>query len=154
MKIQTTSKLFALIITIMMFSALPEFTNAQKKCGPYGKCPKGYTCGPAGYCVRSYCQRCPPFIAGTEPNDGATVTSIVYHQSQPTRIVFVIRRQEKISAKIYDMSGRLVRTLADEIFQKGEHELIWNTAEVNEGIYFINIGTTDATKNNKVAVLK
>src|SRR6185369_17585393 len=118
---------------------------AQKKCGPYSKCPKGYTCGPAGYCVRSYCQRCPPFLTGIESNIEATLTSAVYRQSQSARIVFVTDKQEKISATIYDMSGRLVSTLANEIFQKGEHELIWNTANVNEGIYFINLGTADAS---------
>jgi hypothetical protein len=154
MKLQTTNKLFALIITIMMFFVLPEFTNSQRKCGPHGKCPKGYICGPAGYCIRSYCQRCPPFLTGTEPKDQATLTSLVYHQSQTTSIVFVIDKQEKISANIYDLSGRLVRTLADEIFQKGEHELIWNTAEVTEGVYYINIGTNDASETNKVVVLK
>lgn len=56
-------------------------------------------------------------------------------------------RMPERGSKIYDMSGRLVRTLANEIFQKGEHELIWNTAEVN-------MRTTDASENNKVVVLK
>ena len=41
-----------------------------------------------------------------------------------------------------------------KIVQKGEHELIWSTAEINKGIYFINIGTTDASENNKVVALK
>lgn len=153
MKILIAKKLLALIITIVMLSVLPEFTNAQKKCGPHGKCPRGYTCGPGGYCVQS-CPRCPPFLAGTESKNEATLTSAVYRQSQSTRIVFATDKQEKIAANIYDMSGRLVSTLANEIFQKGKHELIWNTAEVNEGIYFINIETTDTFKNSKVAVLK
>jgi len=31
---------------------------------------------------------------------------------------------------------------------------MWNTAEVNEGIYFINVETTNVSENNKVVVLK
>ena len=63
--------------------------------------------------------------------------------------------------KVYDVTGRLVRTLADETFQAGEQSLIWDGTNdqgqmVARGVYFtqvkfINSRFVDA---KKVTVLK
>ena len=61
-------------------------------------------------------------------------------------ISFSLPRAENISLKIFDVEGRLIRTLANEPMSAGTHELTWdsqndNGNEVNSGIYFIELKT-------------
>ena len=46
--------------------------------------------------------------------------------SQSTTINFSVAKTDKVSLKIFDMSGRLVKTLANEEMQQGNHEIKWN----------------------------
>jgi hypothetical protein len=119
MKIQTIKKLFAFIITIVMFSFMPALVNAQR-CGDWmgGGCRKGYICL-YGYCVK--------FHGGGNGNglvNETTLTNIYFSGSQAAAISFSLDKLEKISAKIFDMTGQLVKTLADKIFEQGEHKLL------------------------------
>lgn len=159
MKIQTTKKFFAYIITVMTISVMPALVNAQKKC-PDGNCPKGFTCVNR-YCVKSgggtICNcfiRPIPFECGQICGWKTTLTNIYYSDSQPVPISFSIDKPEKYSVKIFDMAGRLVKTLADKIFEPGEHKLQWDAARVNEGLYIVqfNAGTYSETK--KIAIIK
>ena len=52
-------------------------------------------------------------------------------------ISFSLPQSENISVKIFDISGRLIATLADKILDKGETEITWDASEVNAGIYFL-----------------
>jgi hypothetical protein len=65
-------------------------------------------------------------------------------------ILFSIATPTKTSLKIYNASGRLIKTLVNEKLTNGTYDYIWNgtdnnSREVAEGIYFFTL-TTD--KNN------
>jgi hypothetical protein len=74
---------------------------------------------------------------------------------------FGLAKSDRVEVKVYDVTGRLVRSLADRTFQAGEHSLTWDGTSdqgrvVPRGVYFtqvkfINSGFTDA---KKVTVLK
>jgi hypothetical protein len=74
---------------------------------------------------------------------------------------FGLAKQDRVEVKVYDVTGRLVRSLADRTFQAGEHSLIWDGTNdqgrvVARGVYFtqvkfINSRFVDA---KKVTVLK
>jgi len=74
---------------------------------------------------------------------------------------FGLARADRVEVKVYDVTGRLVRTLADRSFQAGEHSLVWDGTNdqgsvVARGVYFtqvkfINSRFVDA---KKVTVLK
>ena len=181
MKQQTTKKLFAFIITAMMFSVMPVLVKAQKKC-PDGNCPTGQVCF-GGYCVKSggcpgnqvpvlyscgtrsaprLCVKCEPpgHVAKHQaegwktPASETTLTNIYYFGSQPAAISFSLDKPEKISAKIFDMTGQLVKTFADQFFEEGEHSIEWNTTGVNEGVYTLQLQSAPFSHMEKLVVMK
>ena len=74
--------------------------------------------------------------------------------STSTTVSFYVGQTEKVSLKIFDVSGRLVTTLVDASFEEGDHEIIWNAAEVNSGIYFLRMETATYSENRKLIVAK
>ena len=69
-------------------------------------------------------------------------------------IDFFLEQSQKVSLKIFDVNGRLVTTLAAQIFEAGENEITWNAAEVNSGIYFLRMETSSFSENRKLIVAK
>lgn len=74
--------------------------------------------------------------------------------SNSTTISFSLRQSQHVCLKIVDVSGRLVSTLADKIFEAGENEITWNAAEVNAGIYFLQFQTSENLQTKKLIVTK
>ena len=166
MKHQSTKKLFAFIITVMIFSLMPASVNAQKKC-TNGHCPKGYTCVD-GYCVKSGGGGCNCFvrpipfecgqICGFKTNgttiNGTTFTNIYSSVPHSVTISFSNEQAEKIAVGVYDMTGRLVKTLADKMLEQGNHELLWDAAGVNAGIYLVQFNSGTYRETKKISVIK
>ncbi len=145
MKPPLTKKLFAFIITTMIFSVMPAMVNAQKKC-PDGNCPKGQICS-NGNCVKyGGWGGCTTRACGWK--------TIYYAGAQSATISFSMDQAEKLSVKIFDMTGRLMKTLADKIFEQGEHQLQWDAAGVNEGIYIVQISAAAYSETKKISVIK
>jgi len=70
-----------------------------------------------------------------------------------TRASFDLPQSERVTLKVFDLGGRMVRVLADEIYPAGRHEVSWNATDnggnpAAAGIYFLNItaGSFSATK--------
>ena len=71
-----------------------------------------------------------------------------------TRIVYALPSAGHVSVRIFDVSGRLVRTLVDEFGGAGTHEVVWNGRDdrgalVASGVYFCRLeaaGTEDAIR--------
>ena len=60
---------------------------------------------------------------------------------------------------IYDVSGRLVRSLADGIHRPGDHVVEWDgnneaAAEVASGIYFLRFETPDYVEVRQIGLLR
>jgi hypothetical protein len=77
-----------------------------------------------------------------------------------TTILYSIKERTHVSLKIYDVAGRLVKTLVNEIEQPGVmHEVRWdgrsNSGDpVASGVYFYKIVTKDFSKTRKMVLLK
>jgi hypothetical protein len=57
-----------------------------------------------------------------------------------------IAKAERVRVRIHDVTGRLVRTLADRVFPPGEHSLTWDGSDddgrrVARGVYFVKSST-------------
>lgn len=90
---------------------------------------------------------------------------LVLYQNQPNptkgsmTIRYEIPVESKISLKIYDGSGRLVRTLIDELVKPGSYSVCWNRKdndgkEVPFGIYFYRLYANDKCLLKKAVLLK
>jgi hypothetical protein len=69
-------------------------------------------------------------------------------------IKFVLLNNGPVSIKLYDLNGKLVQTIADEVFERGAREVGWNVDRTPEGIYFIKIRTEGYSKVEKVIISK
>ncbi len=56
-----------------------------------------------------------------------------------TKIAYSIRRDSHVQLKVYDASGRLVRTLVDEFVKTGSRTVTFNGEGLSSGIYFYKI---------------
>jgi hypothetical protein len=98
------------------------------------------------------------------PNiDNGRLFSFVKLRNNPVEvgqanINFGLAKADRVQVKIFDVSGRLVRTLADRMFQAGEHNLFWDGTDdgghrVARGVYFSNFtSTVNGLKANKKLV--
>jgi hypothetical protein len=74
--------------------------------------------------------------------------------SSSTTISFSLEQSEKVTLKIFDLNGRLIETLTDNVFEEGEHSIEWNVEKINAGIYFLKMQSRDFFKTEKLIVTK
>ena len=77
-------------------------------------------------------------LGHARPNPFNPLTTIEYSLSSPGRV----------SVRVYDLAGRIVRTLADRGGEAGEHKIVWDGttdsgARVASGVYFVRMEAAD-----------
>ncbi|HEY6509999.1 MAG TPA: FlgD immunoglobulin-like domain containing protein, partial [Vicinamibacterales bacterium] len=77
------------------------------------------------------------------------------------RIHFGVASTDRVRIRMYDVSGRLVRTIADRSFNPGQYDLAWDGADDNgnqapRGVYFARIEYSAAGGgiNGRVVILR
>ena len=76
-----------------------------------------------------------------------------------TTILFSIPQSGNVSIQIFDLSGRLITTLANKKMQAGNHQLTWNANDengnaVSSGIYLLMLNTGSYSDTKKFFVIK
>jgi endonuclease I len=76
-----------------------------------------------------------------------------------TTIVFELPREGTVKVGVYDVSGRLVKVLADGEYPDGEHKVLWNGRdtdgrEVASGVYFYKMRSEGFEAARKMILLK
>lgn len=77
------------------------------------------------------------------------------------KVHFGLARADRVQIKVYDVTGRLVRTLADRSYTPGEHDVFWDGSndagqKVARGVYFTQVKFLNSrfTDAKKLTVLK
>jgi hypothetical protein len=88
-------------------------------------------------------------LAAAAPNPFRTVTAIGFSLPRPGRV----------SLKIYDLSGRMVRTLQDGPLTAGRHVRVWDRRGeggglMRSGVYFGRLEADGKTLSNKIVMLQ
>ncbi|MCX7785405.1 MAG: T9SS type A sorting domain-containing protein [candidate division WOR-3 bacterium] len=78
------------------------------------------------------------------PNPCRTQTTIRYSLTAPT----------KVSLQLYDISGRLVKTLVDEEKKPGNYSLTLNTKTLCSGVYFLSLEADNKRIIERLVVIK
>ena len=165
-------RLSAPIILVIMFSFITKPGNAQK-CSPIHSCPAGYTC--VGYhcvktvsppplpgcrCVRPVPPGCAAYCGFLSDENNGTSSITISSASVPQTITinFQLEDAASISLKIYEASGRLIRTLAAEKMEQGSQQVEWNEKDdqgntVSAGIYILQFDTPNKSETKKLAVI-
>jgi hypothetical protein len=99
-------------------------------------------------------------------DEGNLLTDFVSLRNNPlssgmARIHLGLRLDDRVQIKVFDVTGRDIRLLADRRFTAGEHEIVWDGRDnlgrpVARGVYFTQVryretGFSDA---KKLTVLK
>ena len=106
-----------------------------------------------------------PVGVGDDPITGSTfVNFLKLRSSNPmhsgeARLAFGLAKSEKVEVRVFDVTGRSVKTVANRVFAGGtEHVVVWDGTDeagnkVKSGVYFYQLKTPTWTSQKKLAVL-
>jgi hypothetical protein len=88
-------------------------------------------------------------LVGNTPNPFNPVTKVAYH----------VPRESEVTIRVYDVSGRLVRTLVEGVVEPGRHVAVWDGlneggAATGSGVYFCTMEAPDFHESTKMTLLK
>jgi hypothetical protein len=103
----------------------------------------------------------------TKPDITPAVTPKSYNLAQnfpnpfnpSTTIKFDMKEKGLVTVKVYDVAGRLVRTLANEVRDAGAYSILWDGrnnlgADAASGIYFYKMETAGFQATKKLVLLR
>jgi hypothetical protein len=70
-----------------------------------------------------------------------------------TNITFNLNKPSKVLIKIYDAMGNDIKTLADELFEAGEHELTFNAHGFSTGSYYCTISADNIFISRRIILI-
>ena len=70
-----------------------------------------------------------------------------------TSVSFSVAKTTTVTLKVYDVSGKLIQTLADETFSAGSHSISWSP-DAAPGVYFVRFATPEFTTVEKVMIIR
>jgi predicted outer membrane repeat protein len=103
------------------------------------------------------------YIVGAEYDAPSTATRLGAPYPNPfnpsVTIAYELKSSERVELSIYDVGGRLVRTLVDGVRDAGVHEESWNGRDrsgnsVASGVYFVVMRAGAHTDIRKITLLK
>lgn len=71
-----------------------------------------------------------------------------------TKISFDIKSATFASLKVFDMTGKEVKSLVNENIGAGSYEINFNASELNTGVYFYTLKTDEFTETKKMMLIK
>jgi hypothetical protein len=87
-------------------------------------------------------------------------TAYALYQNYPnpfnpkTEIVFSLTKRDKVRLIVYDILGREITTLVDEVRPAGRHVVPWTAVGMSSGVYFYRFTAGSYTCTKKLVVLK
>ena len=101
-----------------------------------------------------------PTLTGIEPIGNTSPTSYTLAQNYPnpfnpvTKINFAIPKQNLVTIKVYDILGREVSTLVNEVKSPGTYSIDFDGSKYASGAYFYKIKAGDFTDTKKMMLIK
>lgn len=97
-------------------------------------------------------------VTSIEPNSLPTVFEMYQNYPNPfnptTNIKFDIPKAGFVSLKVYDVTGREVATLVNNVLEPSKYEVTWNGSQFASGVYFFRIVAGDFVKVQKMILTK
>jgi hypothetical protein len=90
-------------------------------------------------------------------NDNFAMSSVYPNPAtigQNTYVAFNLKSSAKVTVEVYNLMGQHVKTVANSNFASGENSIELNTADLNAGIYFVNMTVNGVTQTKKLTVVE
>jgi hypothetical protein len=95
-----------------------------------------------------------------ESNQGSVPNNFSLTQNYPnpfnpsTRIEFSIGQENFVSLKIFDLLGREIKSLVQEVLPAGKHSIRFDAADLNSGIYYYRLDAGSLSETRKMMLLR
>jgi hypothetical protein len=83
-----------------------------------------------------------------------TLTAFPNPFNPTTSLQFELATAERVTLAVYDLTGRLVETLADQVLTAGPHSWAWNAERFASGIYFARLQTATQAVTAKLMLIR
>ena len=96
----------------------------------------------------------------TDNNGNSTPYTFSLSQNYPnpfnpvTMISYSIPQKGLVTVKVFDVTGRLVRTLVNETMEAGNNSVMFDASSLSSGVYFYNIESGSFTDTKKMILVK
>jgi hypothetical protein len=74
--------------------------------------------------------------------------------SQGTTIHFALASAEHVSLKVFDLQGREVTTLVDDVRAAGTHAIHWDASAAGHGVYFYRLQAGERSETRTMVVIR
>ncbi|GBD91638.1 hypothetical protein BMS3Abin04_02370 [bacterium BMS3Abin04] len=71
-----------------------------------------------------------------------------------TEVSYQLKESGHVTIKVYDVLGKEVANLVDEVKPSGKYNVTFNGAELSSGIYFISMRVNNFYKTQKIILAK
>ncbi len=97
-------------------------------------------------------------LTGVEESDFPKSFSLGQNYPNPfnpvTTFAFSLPTESDVSIKLYDVTGRVVRTLIDEEMEPGFHQTVLHATGLPSGVYFARMVAGRFSETRKITLLK
>ena len=99
-------------------------------------------------------------ITSTSKEQSTLPDHIVLHDAYPnpfnpsTMIRFDLKQIDHVRLNIFDLKGRHVASLVDEIMHSGNHQVPWNPVALPSGVYLVDLNTGKKSFKQKITYIK
>ena len=96
----------------------------------------------------------------TDNNGNSTPYTFSLSQNYPnpfnpvTMISYSIPQKGLVTVKVFDVTGKLVRTLVNETMEAGSNSVMFDASSLSSGVYFYNIVSGSFTDTKKMILVK
>ena len=71
-----------------------------------------------------------------------------------TMLKFSVPATMEVEVVVYDMMGRMVSEISNDIFEAGTHDLYWDASHNSSGIYFVKFLAGSHVTTQKLMLVK
>ena len=99
-------------------------------------------------------------IVGVDDKPEEVINNFSLSQNYPnpfnptTSIEYQVSSSEKVSLKVYDILGREIKTLVNEVKSPGSYEVTFNASQLASGVYFYRLTAGDFVQTKKMILLR
>lgn len=114
-------------------------------------------CKNAGFSVRCVCDvavSVKETLGKGEPAEFSLLQNYPNPFNPSTRIQYTIARRQPTIVKVYDVLGREVATLVNEVKEPGTYAAVWNASGMASGVYFCRLTAGSFTATRKLVLMK